>query len=326
VVYHFVPTEDMAIHIELSGLSDNYAGVFVYENCSDIGSSCIDGAVNGFATTPININDFVVEEGEDYYIVISTWAFPDTVSYTLTIEKACLTYPAMPVGDQNQSFCEGALVSDIIVSGNNIVWYDAPSGGNAVSQSQVLHDGDILYAVQVEDMCESDTRLEVVIEITDRADKPLGASNQLFSVGYTLADLDVTGDNLTWYVLDDGELVEIPDTTLVVDQVNYYVTQSIEGLCESLPLIIVPHVQLDTPEVMIEEIKYYPNPVSHTLTVSSQYIIDNITLFAVTGQKVLDIRVGADTSTLNVSELKSGIYLMKVKIDDVVGVFRIIKE
>ena len=50
VVYQYSPAADTSIDIELSNLSDVYAGVFVYTDCADIGISCVAGATNSFST------------------------------------------------------------------------------------------------------------------------------------------------------------------------------------------------------------------------------------------------------------------------------------
>ncbi|WP_204344666.1 choice-of-anchor L domain-containing protein [Psychroserpens algicola] len=91
VVYAYTPTADTSIDISLSGLDDNYAGVFVYTDCANIGNQCEAGIVNGFAQDDLIIDNFTVTNGQTYYIVISTWASPQSVAYTLTItENTCV--------------------------------------------------------------------------------------------------------------------------------------------------------------------------------------------------------------------------------------------
>ncbi|MGB3606058.1 MAG: choice-of-anchor L domain-containing protein [Psychroserpens sp.] len=91
VVYAYTPTADTSIDISLSGLTGNYAGVFVYTDCANIGTQCEAGATNAFAQTDLVIDNFSVTNGQTYYIVISTWAAPQSVGYTLTItENTCV--------------------------------------------------------------------------------------------------------------------------------------------------------------------------------------------------------------------------------------------
>jgi gliding motility-associated-like protein len=65
--------------------SGNNSGIFVYNSCANVGVSCIAGAANtGSAPRVIELP---VVSGETYYMVISTSGTPQTVGYTLTIEK-----------------------------------------------------------------------------------------------------------------------------------------------------------------------------------------------------------------------------------------------
>ena len=91
VVYAYTPTADTSIDISLTGITDNYAGLFVYTDCANIGTQCETGAVNGFGQGDLLIDNFTVNNGQTYYIVISTWAAPQNVGYTLTItENTCV--------------------------------------------------------------------------------------------------------------------------------------------------------------------------------------------------------------------------------------------
>ncbi|MEH6536662.1 MAG: choice-of-anchor J domain-containing protein, partial [Psychroserpens sp.] len=91
VVYAYTPTADTSIDITVSNLSDNYTGVFVYTDCANIGNQCETGAINGFAQDDLIIDNLTVTNGQTYYIVISTWASPQNVAYTLTItENTCV--------------------------------------------------------------------------------------------------------------------------------------------------------------------------------------------------------------------------------------------
>src|SRR5690606_34670634 len=73
VVYHLIAPEDDLITIELADITGTYAGVFVYESCSDIMNNCIAGVVAGNTEDDIAIVDFAVTEGNSYFIVVSSW-------------------------------------------------------------------------------------------------------------------------------------------------------------------------------------------------------------------------------------------------------------
>ncbi|TRW24285.1 T9SS type B sorting domain-containing protein [Flavobacterium zepuense] len=93
VVYAYTPTTTGIITITMSPTA-TWSGVFVYDDCADIGVSCI-GGVGSSDTSIRTIPNLSVTAGTTYYIVISTWPSPQTTGYTLTIQQVnCLP----PVG------------------------------------------------------------------------------------------------------------------------------------------------------------------------------------------------------------------------------------
>src|SRR5690606_33351600 len=91
VVYSYTADFDGSVKVSLTP-TGNYAGIFAYDSCQNIGVNCIGGAVAGFSTNEIGF-ELPVEEGETYYLVISTWASPQTVGYTLEVEKILCPSP-----------------------------------------------------------------------------------------------------------------------------------------------------------------------------------------------------------------------------------------
>ncbi|WMI68771.1 choice-of-anchor L domain-containing protein [Mangrovimonas sp. YM274] len=122
VVYAYTPTEDTSIDLELSDITENYAGMFVYTDCDDIGTGCVGGASNGFSTDDLVIDNFTVTAGTTYYIVISTW-FAQSVGYTLDItENTCI--------DQEITY---SVVSDCVNGPQFFIEADVTSLGSATT-------------------------------------------------------------------------------------------------------------------------------------------------------------------------------------------------
>ena len=71
---------------------------------------------------------------------------------------------------------------------------------------------------------------------------------------------------------------------------------------------------------------YYPNPAKDNLRLSSAKPIENVQLYNILGQQVLNKDVNESKPNINVSNLSKGVYIMKVKIEDAVGSFKFIKE
>ncbi|WP_299122378.1 choice-of-anchor J domain-containing protein [uncultured Winogradskyella sp.] len=93
VVYTYTPSADMNIKLDLSGLSATYSGIHVLDSCpTDVGANCVGFAGNS-ASTDRSI-DVSVVNGTTYFIVISTWAAPNSVAYTLDITEILCADPS----------------------------------------------------------------------------------------------------------------------------------------------------------------------------------------------------------------------------------------
>jgi gliding motility-associated-like protein len=147
---------------------------------------------------------------------------------------------ASPTSLSPQSFCiqQNATISDIVITGQNIKWYDSETGGNLLSSSTILVDGVTYYASQTLNSCES-SRIPITIEIHETP-APTG-NNQSFCTiqNPTLNDITINGSSIKWYS-DNISTVELPQTTSLTDNTTYYATQTLNG-CESttrLPITI----------------------------------------------------------------------------------------
>jgi len=91
VVYEYTPDFTGTIEINLNN-TGNYAGVFVYDSCENIGESCIAGAITGWQNTSTSIPELAVTSGTTYYIVLSNSVF-QTNPYTLIIQRVTCDPP-----------------------------------------------------------------------------------------------------------------------------------------------------------------------------------------------------------------------------------------
>lgn len=90
VVYEFTPDFTGTVSVDLSNNGPN-SGVFVYEDCDDIGSDCFDGGVGGWEGNDVSL-EFEVTANETYYVVISTYS-NQTTDYTLIIQQVFCDEP-----------------------------------------------------------------------------------------------------------------------------------------------------------------------------------------------------------------------------------------
>lgn len=153
VVYAYTATLDGSINVNLATTS-TYVGLFAYANCSSIGSSCIGGAVNGFAGGPISLMEFPVVNGETYYFVISTWPAPQTAAYTLNIvENTCTnataTYTVVSDCANGEQFLVDVNVTDLGTASSLTISDDQGSATQSTSATGIVQFGPYPNATPV---------------------------------------------------------------------------------------------------------------------------------------------------------------------------------
>jgi uncharacterized protein (TIGR02145 family) len=135
-------------------------------------------------------------ETTEYWVDVTTNGVTCREYVTINV-----TAPAAPTGDSEQTFCDAATVADLTATGNNIQWYDAATGGNLLDSTTALTDGQMVYASQTVNGCESTDRLEVTVSIQDIT---ITASATEVCAGESV-DLSVVGDVNSTYLWSTGE-------------------------------------------------------------------------------------------------------------------------
>ncbi|MFA9187600.1 T9SS type B sorting domain-containing protein, partial [Flavobacterium magnesitis] len=144
-------------------------------------------------------------------------------------------------------FCknEHKKLSDIIINGINISWYDSLSDGLKLSETIVLENNITYYASQTVNGCESE-RVQITPIIIETV--LLSANSpQTFCIqqNATLDNIVINGQNIQWYdALTNGNL--LANTTLLQSNTTYYASQTING-CESERVAILISIQNTPP-------------------------------------------------------------------------------
>ncbi len=110
VVYSYTATFDGEINAELIG-ADNYTGVFMYNDCADIGTACAEGGVNGFSGGDIFLDNIPVTNGSTYIFVISTWPSPQDTPYTFNINESCSADAGTLLADATPVILSGGVAT-----------------------------------------------------------------------------------------------------------------------------------------------------------------------------------------------------------------------
>jgi len=118
VIYSYTPSASGTIKVQIpSALA--WTGMFIYNNCADIGvnyAACATGPSAGART----IDNFPVTAGQTYYIYISSWEAPQTVAYTLNVTSLSLGLDAAPDAAQVTLFPNP--VHDHLVIGGDVAF------------------------------------------------------------------------------------------------------------------------------------------------------------------------------------------------------------
>lgn len=83
---------------------------------------------------------------------------------------------------------------------------------------------------------------------------------------------------------------------------------------------------LGTTDNTIDGFTYYPNPMKEVLHIGANSAIERVVIYTMLGQKVVDQTIGSNNTHLNVSNLSTGNYFMKVTSEGQTEIYRVIKE
>ena len=170
-----------------------------------------------------------------------------------------------PIGENQQTFCinTNPTISDIVVSGENIAWYDSPTEGTKLENNSILIKGKKYYADNISDNNCSTTRLEVSINIIGNL--PLFVDvfvGKCSSENPTIASLSAEGENIQWFEMQYGGN-PLPENLLLQTETTYWVQQTENG-CTSdrLPTTVT---LVDPPAPVVDLIQSFCSDSNPTI-------------------------------------------------------------
>ena len=129
------------------------------------------------------------------------------------------------------------------------------------------------------------------------------------------------GEDITTVLVTPGGFPEeISYNILAVDGTTVIASGDADNNIESGTL--TSSCTLSVEENTLEGFNFFPNPVQDVINLDARTGIENVTMFNLLGQKVLEQKVdGSSTYQLNVSTMAKGTYLMQVTSNGVTGVY-----
>jgi hypothetical protein len=117
----------------------------------------------------------------------------------------------------------------------------------------------------------------------------------------------------------------LPLSTQVLSGASYYATQTVLG-CESVSFLKVTASLITGIEINDPLLEFYPNPVTDILSVTYHAGIDEVTVANLIGQIVVSKKVNGKETSVDFSDLGSGIYLIRLHSRDNLVHFKIMKR
>jgi len=233
-----------------------------------------------------------------------------------------------PSGSTNQSHCEGSTVSNLSATGTNIKWYSSSNSVLPLAPSTILTTGTHYYASQTVNSCESSARMDVTVILQPSPPAPTGANEQSFEDGKTIGDIIVTGTDIKWYKSEEdasNRVNTLPNQTLVSRGASYYATQTFLG-CESLSWLKVTFSPITGVEMKVLIFKYYPNPVTDALYITSETEIMEVCVTNLIGQVFFSKKINSHEAVIDFSNLGSSVYLIHLQSNNEIRQIKVIKR
>ncbi|HQW69755.1 MAG TPA: T9SS type A sorting domain-containing protein, partial [Flavobacterium sp.] len=351
-----IPYQDLSVYLMGSSSprpGEPYRCLIVYRNYSN------QLVPSGTITFNKPTNASIVNTSQSGVVINATgftYNFTNLLPYetrTITIEMLTPTIPTVNLGDLLVSSASiNEPTGDIVPLNNNSNLVQVIVGAYDPNDKMESHGGKILfssftpndyltYTIRFENTGTANANF---VKITDVLDDKLEPSS--IKMVHASADyiLERVGASLTWKFNGINLPPSVEDTTIgkgyVIFQVKpkpgYAVGDIIPNFAniyfDTNPAIVTNTFNtefvatLGSSDYALTDLKYYPNPVKNSLTISNNFTIEKIEVNSILGQTVLVKEVNDLQTTIDFSSLTNGVYFITVTSQGENKVIKIIKE
>lgn len=185
---------------------------------------------------PHPFNDYVLST-DIFEIGDTGWFFYETRAYVLKLTNCDIE----PLFEDTYEFCSGTtpnpVIADIKPKALNVKWYSSMVSTTPLSDDFEVIDGQTYFYENIVENCPNFERLPVVMTIFVAPPPTLDALQPCYVENLMLSDLQIIGQNITFYDSIDGDAIS--SSTLIIPEKTYYISQTID-VCESerIPIVI----------------------------------------------------------------------------------------
>lgn len=147
----------------------------------------------------------------------------------------------------------------------------------------------------------------------------------------TLANIAIKiaqGATVSWYATEADAIAEtfvLLNNTILENGKTYYAVQQLNG-CRSNVFAVTINLVLGANTFNTSNFKYYPNPVVNNLIIVSANTITSVEVYNILGQQILLQHANDKTISVDLKQLTSGTYFVKVKNQNTSSIVKIIKQ
>src|SRR5690625_202614 len=215
-------------------------------------------------------------------------------------------------------------------------------------------DADTAYDVYVRTICEDDQNSDWTgpqTFTTDEAEEPIADCEaptdlQIGEVTDTTAEVSWTpqGEETAWLVVygetgadeEDFDQVLVSESSYTIEDLDpetdydvYVIAvcdEDEEIYSEASETLTFKTEPMSVDYQIFQDFSFYPNPVENVLNLQANAQIEQVEIFNLLGQKVIQTQPKSLEAKIETEKLSSGIYLMQVSIDGNEKTFRVIKK
>ncbi|MEL6811916.1 MAG: T9SS type A sorting domain-containing protein, partial [Bacteroidota bacterium] len=150
---------------------------------------------------------------------------------------------------------------------------------------------------------------------------PAGATFVNF---FSAPDENSSEDDLTLVDFNGNQCAPQTDAIIptVAGQAYYVFVVNTGGITD----IVIEGQNLGTDDNKIEGFTYYPNPTEGVLNLNAIDSIENVAIYNILGQQVLNQDIAATNAQLDIANLSQGTYILKVIVNGETGTYKLIKR
>jgi hypothetical protein len=174
--------------------------------------------------------------------------------------------------------------------------------------------------------------IEAVTVTINSIGTPVGTSPQTIfnTAAAVIEQISVASvGTLTWYATNADALAgtnPLPAGFVISDSATYYCTQTIGGCPSAIPLAIKVGVVLGVEDFDLNELNFYPNPITNVFNIKYNQIITDVLVYDLSGRSVMSLKPNDTQLQLNFENFANSMYFVKLKTEDEETVLKVYKK